>query len=135
MKQPCILLVEPDNDMRRRMSAWLEDEGYEDVLICPGPSEPEYTCLGGKGSACPLADAADIVVVDLRLRSDVMLMGTPGWQLMLYYYEKGKKIVAISGPQDPLNLRPDEQVTVIGRPVERAPFLQAVRSFTFAYVS
>jgi hypothetical protein len=120
-------VVEPDNDERRRISAWLEEEGLTDVMFCPGPGAPDYTCVGGRGASCPLPNAADVVVVDLRLQSDEMLAGTPGWQLMLYYVELGKKVVAISGREDSVRPRSDEQVRVVGRPLERQQFLSALR--------
>jgi hypothetical protein len=128
LKQPCFLVVESDDDERRRISTWLEDEGFTDVMFCPGPGAPDYTCVGGRGASCPLPNAADVVVVDLRLGSDEMLTGTPGWQLMLYYIELGKKVVAISGHEDSVRPRSDDQVRVVGRPLERHEFLSAMRS-------
>ena len=129
MTQPSILVVESDNDERRRISGWLDEAGYAEVMFCPGPAGPDYTCIGGRGRPCPLSDAADVVVVDLHLRSDEVMQGTPGWQLMLFYYEHGKKVVAISGADDAVRPRPDDQVLVIDRPVERESFLRAVDSF------
>jgi len=122
-------VVESDDEERSRISAWLEDEGVTDVMFCPGPRAPDYTCIGGRGGDCPLPDAADVVVVDLRLLSDEMLTGTPGWQLMLYYLERGKKVIAISGQEDSVRPRSDDQVRVIGRPIERRALLDAVRFF------
>lgn len=129
MNQPCILVVESENEDQRRISAWLEHACYTDVMFCPGPSEPEYTCLGGRGAACPLSKAADIVVVDMNLRSDEAMRGTPAWQLMLHYYEQGKRIIVLSGAGDVVHPWADDQVHVVERPIEREPFLAAIRSF------
>jgi len=129
MKGARILVVSSNDDERRNISGWLEDEGYDDVMFCPGPGAPDYTCIGSRGAPCPLSDAADLVVIDLRLRSDAMIAGTPGWQLMPYYYEQGKKIIVISGQEDPVLLRPDEQVRIIGRPAQRDELVQAMQSF------
>ena len=52
-------MVEPDVELRDVMGNWLEETGY-DVLACPGPSTPDYTCVAGRGKSCPLADAADV---------------------------------------------------------------------------
>jgi hypothetical protein len=127
MNQVTVLVVASDNDERRSISAWLEDAGFADVMICPGPGAPDYTCLGGRGVACPLAQVADLVVVDLKLRSDDVMQGTPGWQLMLYYYEQGKPIVALCGPEDAVHPSSEDQITVIARPIERDEFLAAMR--------
>lgn len=129
MNQPCILVVASDNDERRAISAWLDDAGYDDVMFCPGPGGPDYTCLGGRGAMCPLTAAADIVVVDMKLRSDEMMQGTPGWQLLLYYYEHGKNIVAISGPEDAVHPFAERTVRVVDRPPHHAQLLDAIRSF------
>ena len=123
-----VLLVEYDADDRRRMGGWLAKEGY-DVLVCPGPSEPDYSCLGARGQSCPLAKEADIVVLDMRLASDEMMEGTPGWELLLYYMENGKRIVALSDGEDPVHPRSDEGVTVIRRPPDRETLVGAVRDF------
>ena len=129
MSKPTVLVVESDDDERRRIGSWLDDAGYADIMCCPGPSAPDYTCLGGRGASCPLSSAADVVVVDLRLRSDELMQGTPGWQLMLHYFEQGKKIVAISGNEDAVHPWSDESVRVVHRPLERDEFVGAIRAF------
>ena len=129
MKTPCILVVEAQHDDRALISEWLEDAGYDDAMFCPGPGEPTYTCIGSGGAPCPLSTAADVVVIDLRLRSDEMMTGSPGWQLLLSYYEQGKRIVAISSEMNPVRPTPDEQLHVVHRPLERDRFMAAVDSF------
>ena len=126
MRDTSVLVVEDDADERRKIGSWLDREGYE-VLFCSGPQEPEFSCLGGNGSDCPLAKGADVVVLNLHLASDEMMMGTAAWQLLLYYYESGKKIVALSGSQDAVHPYPDDVVAVIRRPVERDSLLRALR--------
>ena len=39
------LVVEADRAERERFGTWLERSGFE-VLMCPGPTEPDYTCVG-----------------------------------------------------------------------------------------
>jgi CheY-like chemotaxis protein len=129
MAAPCILVVEGNEDDRAVISEWFEGAGYDDVMFCPGPGGPDYTCIGSNGAPCPLSTAADIVVVDLRLRSDEMLAGTPAWQLLLSYYEQGKRIVAISSEVNSVRPAPDEQLHIVHRPLERDRFLSAVNSF------
>jgi len=130
MNSQCILVVEPEPAEALIMSAWLEQEGYNDVMFCPGPGQPDYTCLAEQGVDCPLSRPADVVVVDLRQRSDDAITGTPGWQLMLYYFEQGKNIVAISGHGDPVSPQPDEHIRIVERPISRNGFLDAVGHFT-----
>jgi hypothetical protein len=47
-KRGPVLLVERDSEERDLIGGWLENAGY-DVLACPGPSAPDYTCIGGDG--------------------------------------------------------------------------------------
>ena len=90
-----VLVVEQDRELRDRMGGWLEADGHE-VLACPGPSHPDYTCVVGRGSPCTLADAADVVVLDLWLASDRMLLGTSSKQLLRYYVSTGRPVVALA---------------------------------------
>jgi hypothetical protein len=126
MKAKSVLVVEHDPVERHRIGSWLESDGF-DVIECPGPGEPDYSCLGGRGEECPLAHAADVVVLDLRLASDEMMSGTPGWELLLYYVTNGKRVVALSGIEDSVHLRPDDDVSLVARPPHRQPLLDAVR--------
>jgi CheY-like chemotaxis protein len=120
-----VLIVESQEDARRTMADWLEAADFE-VLLCPGPGEPDYICLGGRGLACPLAQPADVVVVSMRLRSDDMMQGTPGWVLLSYYAEQGKRVVALTSERDAIHPLSDEQVTVLTRPVDRQELVDAV---------
>lgn len=121
-----VLIVESQDDTRATIADWLEAADY-DVLLCPGPGSPGYVCLGGRGLACPLAEPADVVVVSMRLQSDDLMQGTPGWVLLGYYYaEQGRGVVALSGDRDAIHPLPDEQVSVLRRPVDRDELVEAV---------
>lgn len=96
-------------------------------MACPGPGAPDYTCLGGRGETCPLARAADVVVLDLSLETDEAMRGTPGWQLLLYYVSAGKHVVALCGTEDPVRPPPDDQVAVVRRPARREALMRAVQ--------
>lgn len=121
-----VLVVEQDGDRAERLWSSLERAGHE-VLACPGPCAPDFVCLGGRGKPCPLAARADVVVLDLELASDIVMMGTPGWELLLYYVGLGKKVVAMTGDGDALRPRPDDQVAVVRRNAEGTALLAAVR--------
>jgi CheY-like chemotaxis protein len=126
MKPTSVLLVEYDTQERARIGTLLEDEGF-DVVVCPGPVGPDYVCLGGRGLPCPLAHPADVVVLDMRLASDVVMRGTPGWELLVYYMERGKPIVALSNEEDPVHPLSDDRVKVLKRHVDNKSLIRAVR--------
>lgn len=120
-----VLLVEHNPAARERLADWLEDAGHE-VLVCKGPGAPDYDCIASHLDRCPLADGAEVVVLDIAQAGDELLRGTPGWQLLLFYWSHGHKIVALSGTEDPVRPLPDDQVRVVRRPPERMPLLSAV---------
>lgn len=120
-----VLVVAADSRSRERLGDWLTEDGHE-VIECPGPCAPDYTCLGGRGEPCPLAKAADVVVLDMLLASDSVIAGTPSWRLLDYYLERGHPVVAISGPDEASRFYPDERVISLSRPADRNELLGAV---------
>ncbi|HJT37919.1 MAG TPA: hypothetical protein VJ818_05795 [Actinomycetota bacterium] len=121
-----VLVVEHDDDERARIGRLLEREGF-DVVLCPGPAAPDYVCAGGRGLPCPIAKDADVVALDMRLAGDVMMRGTPGWELLIYYMERGKRIVAMSNGEDTVHPLSDDRVIAIKRPADEATLLAAIR--------
>jgi hypothetical protein len=122
-----VLVVASDIDVGFRASERLEDEGHE-VSWCPGPRSPRFTCLGGCGRYCPLAGAADVVVLDGWLDSDLYRRGVPSWHLLRYYRERGLPVVALIGPDGlpgPLN---DDGVVALPRDAGAREISGAVRS-------
>ena len=89
-----VLLVEPDDGERRRLAASLEDDGF-DVMVCPGPTEPDYTCVGTRTLGCPLAKDASIVVLDMDLESDAAMEGSAAVELLDVYLTGGNRVVAL----------------------------------------
>lgn len=89
-----VLLVEADADERRRFGTWLEEAGF-DLLTCPGPGEPDYTCIGGRTGVCPLAAEASIVVLDMSLDSEAVVMGTAAEDLLGMYLLSGHRVVVL----------------------------------------
>jgi hypothetical protein len=88
-----VLVVEPDPMRRGTYGEWLEEAGYE-VMACPGPTAPDYTCVGGREDACPLIEPADVVLLNLDLDSDVHAVGTSSFDLLALYSDAGKPVVA-----------------------------------------
>jgi CheY-like chemotaxis protein len=89
-----VLLVEADERERERLGEALESAGYE-VIACPGPTAPEYTCIGGWEGYCPLLERADVVVLDTWLAGDEVGVGTSSTELLQLYTGSGRTVVAI----------------------------------------
>jgi CheY-like chemotaxis protein len=90
-----VLLVEADAGERDRLGSWLEDEGFE-VITCTGPTEPDYTCVGARAGACPLVEAASVVVLDMSTRSEGVMQGTAAEELLGLYLFAGARVVALA---------------------------------------
>jgi hypothetical protein len=119
-----VLLVEADADERERFGAWLEDEGFR-VITCPGPTEPDYTCIGGRTGACPLAADASIVVLDMSTQSEAVVMGTAAEELLGLYLWTGARVIALGS--HPGGEIPGQLVRRRRHP-EREDLVSAVRS-------
>jgi CheY-like chemotaxis protein len=123
-----VLLVEADADERDRLGSWLEDEGF-DVITCTGPTEPDYTCVGARAGACPLVEAASVVVLDMSTRSEGVMQGTAAEELLGLYLFAGARVVALAS-------HPGEEIRGslirMRRHPEREDLLRAVRSLSDA---
>jgi hypothetical protein len=84
----CQRVVEANADERDRFGTWLEDEGF-DLLTCPRPTEPDYTCIGARSGACPLGAEASVVILDMSLDSEAVAMGTAAEELLGMYLMSG----------------------------------------------
>lgn len=92
---PVVLLVEPVERDRELYGAWLEDAGMTPIN-CPGPKVPGFSCLGTCGRPCPLAEVADLAVLDTRQLPGLSKRGLPAWRLLRYYLGQGKPVVVIA---------------------------------------
>jgi CheY-like chemotaxis protein len=119
-----VLLVEADADERDQMGSWLEEEGF-DVITCTGPTEPDYTCVGGRAGACPLAEAASVVVLDMSTRSEGVMQGTAAEELLGLYLFAGARVVALGSHPGP-EIR--GRLVRMARHPERDDLLAAIRS-------
>ena len=98
-----VLLVDADADERNRLGSWLEEDGFN-VITCTGPTEPDYTCIGARAGACPLADAASVVVLDMSTESELVMEGTAAEELLGLYLFSGARVVALgSHPGEEIN--------------------------------
>jgi hypothetical protein len=117
------LVVEADGPEREQVASWLEVAGYE-VSTCPGPTGPDYTCVGSRGGVCALAAEASVVVLDMSLESEAVLTGTPAEELLAMYLFDGHKIVVLGS--HPGGDVPGQLVRMRRHP-ERETLLEAIR--------
>ncbi len=89
-----VLVVEADGEERERFGSWLEQSGY-DVSVCPGPTEPDYTCVGDRDGFCPLVAEVDAVVLDMSLDSEAVMVGTAAEEILAFYLMSGRRVVVL----------------------------------------
>ena len=89
-----VLLVESYPEARERLGDALEAAGHE-VLSCPGPTAPDYTCVGAREGACALIGSADVVVLDPYLEGDELGIGTSADELVGLYAGRGRPVVVL----------------------------------------
>jgi hypothetical protein len=119
-----VLVVEADPAERERYAAALEAGGF-DVVTCPGPTEPDYTCVGAREGTCPLVGDAAVVVLDLSLDSEALMTGTPAEELLGLYLTSGRPVVAL-GSRAGVDL--DGQLVRLRRHIDPDEVVGAVRS-------
>ncbi len=90
-----VLLVESDPAERERLGAALEGNGFE-VVLCPGPTAPDYTCVGARVGRCPLATDGCVVVIDMDQDGDAAVSGTSAEELLDFYLQAQHAVVTLS---------------------------------------
>jgi hypothetical protein len=117
-----VLVVEADPTERERFGSWLEAADFE-VLLCPGPTEPDYTCVGGRDGVCPLLEEADIAVLDMSTDSEAVMLGTASEEILALYLLTGARVVVLgSHPREQVEGR----LRRLPRHPDRAELLNAV---------
>ena len=94
MQDRHVLLVEADPTERERLGLALETAGYR-VSVCPGPSAPDYTCVGGRSGGCPLVHEADLIVFDMAIPGEDAIEGTPAVDLLALYEDSGRAVISL----------------------------------------
>jgi hypothetical protein len=120
-----ILLVEHEEGRRVLIAGWLEDAGY-DVLTCPGPSAPGYSCIGSREGHCPLVDPASLVVLDLSFSREATIRAPIDIDLLGFYLLTGKPIIALGRGDDLLADRLEDQLITLERTPDHGDFLETV---------
>jgi DNA-binding NtrC family response regulator len=120
-----VLLVEAEEDLRRTLSKWLTEAGF-DVKSCAGPHLAAPACPFEATGPCDLVRAADVVVLDGWLESDTLMQGPTSWELALAYRALGLPIVVLGRRADPIRFEGEAGVVVLERPPDRATLVGAV---------
>jgi hypothetical protein len=123
-RQPVALVVAFDSRIGARTTQLLERTGFE-VLWCPGPGRPDFTCIGVLTDRCPLAHTADLIVLDLWLEGDVAAQGAGSIDLLEYYRSTETPIIALDHGAERARSFPDQQVTVLAWPPDPAQLRSA----------
>jgi CheY-like chemotaxis protein len=89
-----VLLVEADPAERERIGSILERWGYQ-VSVCPGPTGPDYTCVGSREGGCALTSEGAVIVLDMSLDSEAVVSGTAAEELLALYLFGGHRIVVL----------------------------------------
>ena len=121
-----VLLVDLDGAERDRFGESLEDAGF-DVLGCPGPSAPEYTCVGAREGYCPLIERADAVVLDLWTPGDALGVGTSAEELLELYVRSGRPVLALGPGGQLADPTADEHVLRLEEHADAGTVVHAVK--------
>jgi hypothetical protein len=103
-----VLLVQSDDETRSLMESWLEASGF-DVVECSGPVGPGYVCVGERTGRCPLAETADVVVLDGRLESGEVPDGTSPYDLLMLYRTLGRPVLVVGADEAARHLLGSEE--------------------------
>ena len=121
-----VLIVESEDWLRDRLIPWVREAGFQ-VLSCPGPQGPDFDCAGASRYGCPLGEAADLIVLDLELESDLLVCGVAAWELLHYYRSLDKPVVVLTGFDDAIQPLPGDRIAVLRRPPDRDALVEAIR--------
>lgn len=127
LDRPVVLIVDRDANTRDRVGRWLENAGL-DVVTCPGPTAPEFTCIGSRDGQCPLAREADVIVLNLWLESDAAMLGTRARSLVGFYRSWDKPLVVMSDRHDDVaEWVEDLPVAAVDWPPDRRDLVETIR--------
>jgi CheY-like chemotaxis protein len=125
MRPTRVLVVEPDRLVRDVIARRLVAADY-DVTACPGPSAPDYTCMGTRGSRCPLEAVADVVVLDADLPGEEVADAASGIDLLSYYTGMEKPTVTLRAAPQVLRLSAAEPIRNLEWPPETGALIRAI---------
>jgi len=123
MEKRTVLVVIPERGRREEVASWIE--GEHDTMTCPGPQGPE-ACLGLRGPRCPLAGAADLVILDMGEADDPIGGTVAGWELLNAYLDQGLPVIALASPGDTMMRGSRNAVVPLPRTAGRQEIVRAV---------
>lgn len=117
-----VLVVESDPVERERLASALEGDGFE-VVLCSGPSAPDYSCVGTREGKCPLAAEGCVVVLDMDLESEAAVEGVSAQELLGFYLGAEHRVVTLSSHPSGIE---DDHLLELRRHPETGVLLTAV---------
>ncbi len=121
-----VLVVSSDAGLREQVAAWVDAAGYE-VITCPGPHPPGYSCIGLRGERCPLDAVADLTVLDLHPSGPALGDETGRAALVEIYQADGRPVLVLA---DELSSEPQAETSgaaILERTADRGALMASVR--------
>ena len=125
-RAPSVLVVSSDAGLREQVAAWVDAAGYE-VITCPGPHPPGYSCIGLRGERCPLDAVADLTVLDLHPAGAALGDETGRAALVEMYQADGRPVLVLA---DELSSEPHAETSgaaILERTADRGALMASVR--------
>lgn len=121
-----VLVVSGDAGLREQVAAWVDEAGYN-VIMCPGPHPPGYSCIGLRGEGCPLEAAAALTVLDLHpVGPD--LGDETGRAALVELYQAGGRPVLILADEQMIDPQPGTAgAAFLERTADRGALLASVQ--------
>ena len=121
-----VLVVSSDAGLREQVAVWVGEAGYE-VITCPGPHPPGYSCIGLRGERCPLDAVADLTVLDLHPSGLALGDETGRAALVEIYQADGRPVLVLA---DELSSEPHAETSgaaILERTADRGALMASVR--------
>lgn len=90
-----VLVVSSDAGLLEQVAGWVGGDGFE-VVMCPGPHRPDYSCMGLRGERCPLDVVADLTVLDLHPAGADFADETGRAALVKQYQAGGRPVLVLT---------------------------------------
>jgi DNA-binding response OmpR family regulator len=123
-----ILIVSDDPGLHHQLGAGLEAKGLQ-VMDCPGPCAAA-PCLGLKTRACPLREAADLVVLDIHPDGPSYLDMSGRASLVAFYGSAGSPVVVLMDEADATSDAQLAGATSLSRLAPTKAVLEAIEELT-----
>ena len=123
-----ILIVSDDRGLHHQLGAGMEASGLG-VMDCPGPCAGA-PCVGLKRRACPLRDAADLVVLDIHPDAGGYRDESGRASLVEFYSAAGNPVVVLIDEADATSDQQLSGATSLSRTCPTETLVAAIRALT-----